>query len=453
MFRSAPQSMAAFVATILEPAVTAATLVGAHLAWDEPFARPSMWLLLIALLLSFPGSARFRDPPMTAALDIALAWCWVVAVLLMCGYATESLELIASEVLVSWALVTPALHWSAVVAGKAWVSRRSQPALGRAVLVGGGPLGARAAQALRERDDGATNVVGFFDDRCSERLDVQARWMHLGELRAVAPYVRDHAIDEVYVTLPLGSQPRIVSLLESLQATTASVYFVPDIFGISVIQGRLQDVNGMAMVGLCETPFTGVNAMVKRASDLVVASIVLALVSPLMVALAIGVRMSSPGPVIFRQRRNGLHGEEIVVYKFRSMRAVDDGDVIRQATRDDNRITPFGAFLRRTSLDELPQFINVLQGRMSVVGPRPHAVAHNKAYRQIVKAYMVRHKVRPGITGWAQVNGHRGETDTVSKMQTRVEFDLEYLRNWSLALDLEIIVRTVRLVLFDRSAH
>jgi putative colanic acid biosynthesis UDP-glucose lipid carrier transferase len=157
--------------------------------------------------------------------------------------------------------------------------------------------------------------------------------------------------------------------------------------------------------------------------------------------------------VIFRQRRNGLNGEEIVVYKFRSMRTMDDGDVIRQATRDDERITRFGAFLRRTSLDELPQFINVIQGRMSVVGPRPHAVAHNEAYRQIVRAYMVRHKVRPGITGWAQVNGHRGETDTVSKMQTRVEFDLEYLRNWSLALDLEIILRTVRLVFTDHAAH
>ena len=207
------------------------------------------------------------------------------------------------------------------------------------------------------------------------------------------------------------------------------------------------------MVGLCETPFTGRNLLVKRAFDIVVASLGLVLVAPLFVAVAIGVKLSGPGPVIFRQRRNGLGGEEIIVYKFRSMRALDDGAVVRQATRDDPRLTPFGKFIRRTSLDELPQFINVLQGRMSIVGPRPHAVAHNEMYRDIVRAYMVRHKVRPGITGWAQVNGCRGETDTIEKMQRRVEYDLEYLRNWSLALDLRIVARTIGLVVRDRHAY
>jgi putative colanic acid biosynthesis UDP-glucose lipid carrier transferase len=156
---------------------------------------------------------------------------------------------------------------------------------------------------------------------------------------------------------------------------------------------------------------------------------------------------------VFKQRRNGLDGDEIVVYKFRSMTSQDNGPVVRQATKDDPRITRFGAFLRRTSLDELPQFFNVLQGRMSIVGPRPHAVAHNEMYRELIKAYMVRHKVKPGITGWAQVNGMRGETETIEKMRARVEYDLEYLRNWSLGLDLQIIARTVRLVLFDRHAY
>ena len=183
------------------------------------------------------------------------------------------------------------------------------------------------------------------------------------------------------------------------------------------------------------------------------ACIILVLISPIMLALAIGVKLSSPGPIIFKQRRNGLDGEEIIVYKFRSMRAMDNGAVVKQATKGDPRITKFGAFIRRTSLDELPQFINVLQGRMSIVGPRPHAVAHNEQYRKRIKGYMLRHKVKPGITGWAQVNGLRGETDTIDKMKARVEYDLEYLRNWSLGLDLQIIVRTVRLVLFDRHAY
>jgi putative colanic acid biosysnthesis UDP-glucose lipid carrier transferase len=185
----------------------------------------------------------------------------------------------------------------------------------------------------------------------------------------------------------------------------------------------------------------------------VLASVILVLIAPLMLAIAIGVKLSSPGPAIFKQRRNGLDGGEIAVYKFRSMRTLDDGAVVPQATKDDPRITPFGAVLRRTSLDELPQFINVLQGSMSIVGPRPHAVAHNELYRELIKAYMVRHKVKPGITGWAQVNGLRGETDTVEKMKARVEYDLEYLRNWTLGLDLQIMVRTVRVIFFDRNAY
>jgi putative colanic acid biosynthesis UDP-glucose lipid carrier transferase len=239
-----------------------------------------------------------------------------------------------------------------------------------------------------------------------------------------------------------------------MQGTTASLYFVPDVFGISIIQGRLQDMNGVPVVGICETPFTGTNGWSSDGRTSCCLLIILVLISPLMLAIAIGVKLSSPGPAIFRQRRNGLDGEEIVVYKFRSMRAMDNGPVVAsRPPRNDPRITPFGAFLRRTSLDELPQFINVLQGRMSIVGPRPHAVAHNEMYRQLIKAYMVRHKVKPGITGWAQVNGLRGETETVDKMQARVEYDLEYLRNWSLGLDLQIIVRTVRVIFFDRNAY
>jgi putative colanic acid biosynthesis UDP-glucose lipid carrier transferase len=165
------------------------------------------------------------------------------------------------------------------------------------------------------------------------------------------------------------------------------------------------------------------------------------------------VKLSSPGPVIFRQRRYGLNGQEIIVYKFRSMTVTEDGATVTQARKNDARVTRVGAFLRKTSMDELPQFINVLQGRMSVVGPRPHAVAHNEMYRRLVKSYMVRHKVRPGITGWAQVNGFRGETDSVDKMEARVQCDLDYLRNWSLRLDVYIILRTIRLVFRDGAAY
>jgi putative colanic acid biosynthesis UDP-glucose lipid carrier transferase len=177
------------------------------------------------------------------------------------------------------------------------------------------------------------------------------------------------------------------------------------------------------------------------------------LLLPVMLLIAIAIKLTSKGPVIFRQRRYGLYGEEIVVYKFRSMTVDEDGDKVVQATKNDQRVTRVGAFLRRSSLDELPQFVNVLQGRMSIVGPRPHAVVHNEQYRKLIKGYMLRHKVKPGITGWAQVNGLRGETETLDKMEARIHFDLDYLRNWSLWLDLWIIIRTVKVVLARENAH
>ena len=453
-FYSAPQSVTSLVAAFLEPTIIVAAYVAISLWFDEPIMRPALTLCLLVFALTFPGRNRFRDNLIAAGVDIVGSWVTLLVILALCGYATFSLKYFETDVLLAWALVTPFLQWIAVwIGGRIVRASAARPSNRRsAIIVGAGPLGVKVAKALGEGQSGI-DFVGYFDDRTAERVDAEAARQRLGGLADVAEYIRAHGIREVFITLPLGSQPRIVALLEQIQGTTASLNFVPDVFGISIIQGRLQDMNGVPVVGICETPFTGANELVKRVSDVVLASIILVLISPLMLAIAIGVKLSSPGPVIFKQRRNGLDGEEITVYKFRSMTTQDNGPVIAQATKNDPRITRFGAFIRRTSLDELPQFINVLQGQMSIVGPRPHAVAHNEQYREIIKAYMVRHKVKPGITGWAQVNGHRGETDTLDKMKARVEYDLEYLRNWSLALDLQIIVRTIRLVFFDRHAY
>jgi putative colanic acid biosynthesis UDP-glucose lipid carrier transferase len=220
-----------------------------------------------------------------------------------------------------------------------------------------------------------------------------------------------------------------------------------------MIQARVDSIGGIPVLAVCETPLFGINALIKRVSDVVLAFTILVFISPVMLSIAIGVKRSSPGPVLFKQRRYGLDGKEIVVYKFRTMTVLEDGDLVRQATRGDKRVTRFGAFLRRTSLDELPQFINVLQGSMSVVGPRPHAVAHNEMYRRLISGYMLRHKVKPGITGLAQVNGFRGETDSLEKMKARVEYDLSYLRNWSVWLDLLIVMKTVFVVIRDQNAY
>jgi putative colanic acid biosynthesis UDP-glucose lipid carrier transferase len=220
-----------------------------------------------------------------------------------------------------------------------------------------------------------------------------------------------------------------------------------------LIQARIDDIDGMPVVAVCETPFSGFDGIVKGLSDLIFASLILCVISPILMVLVLGVKLSSPGPVLFKQRRYGLDGQEIVVYKFRSMTVTEDGDEVAQAKVNDTRVTRFGSFIRKTSLDELPQFINVLQGRMSIVGPRPHAISHNEMYRKIIKGYMVRHKVKPGITGWAQVNGFRGETEAIDDMKNRIEYDIEYLKKWSLGLDIKIILKSVLLVFKDSKAY
>ena len=453
-FLSAPPSVGSTIASLLEPVVAAGMLALFHELWGYRMDGVAMALAILLLVLMFPGVNRFGRTGVGVGIDIILSWVWVLSVLGLLGYATNTLSTFDSDMLVAWGIATPLVQWALVAIGTA-VQRHlaSLPDARRpAVIIGAGRMGMRVAQMLKLRQAFGHDLLGVFDDRSADRVNLPEDAVLLGTLRQLPEYIEAHSVKDVFITLPLTSQPRIQSLLESLQNTTASIHFVPDIFGVSVIQGRLEDMGGVPVVGLMVAPFTGINGFIKRVSDIVLSSLILLMISPILLMLAIGVKMSSPGPVIFRQRRTGLDGEIIEVYKFRSMRAEDNGPVVKQATRDDPRITPFGALIRKTSLDELPQFVNVLQGRMSIVGPRPHAVAHNEQYRKLVKAYMARHKVKPGITGWAQVNGLRGETDTLDKMAARIEYDLEYLRNWTLGLDLLIIARTVKLVFLDRSA-
>jgi putative colanic acid biosysnthesis UDP-glucose lipid carrier transferase len=453
-FFSAPQSVGSLAAALLEPAIMVGIFLACSAYFEEPILRPDLALCMLVFALTFPGRNRFDDRPLNVAVDIVSSWLVLLFILVLCGYATRSLRMFNPHVMLAWTLITPAVLWLAMMAGRR-VSRWNAALpenLRKAVVIGAGPLGVKVSNALLARDQIGVRFDGYFDDRADRRIPDEALKSRLGNLSQASAYVRQHGIHEVYIALPLGSQPRIVALMEQLQGTTASIFYVPDVFAISIIQGRLSDMNGVPVVGICNTPFTGTNSLVKRISDIVLASLILLLISPLLLLIGLGVKLSSPGPAIFKQRRNGLDGGEIIVWKFRSMTTQDNGAQVQQAQRNDPRVTPFGAFLRRTSLDELPQFINVLQGTMSIVGPRPHAVAHNEKYRELIKAYMVRHKVKPGITGWAQIHGLRGETETVDKMAARVEYDLEYLRNWSLGLDLQIVARTVKLVFLDRKA-
>ena len=323
----------------------------------------------------------------------------------------------------------------------------------RAIIVGINDQGRMLAERMHEGRYSRMELVGFFDDRDRGRIGAAPRHALLGKLAELPAFVRDNRISLIYLSLPMASQPRILQVLEGLQDTTASIYFVPDMFITDLIQGRTGSVYGMPVISVCDTPFRGVNGIVKRLSDIVLSLLILTLIAPLMLVIAVAVKLESRGPLIFKQRRYGLEGNEIVVYKFRSMNVTEDGNTIRQAEKNDARNTRVGGYLRRTSMDELPQFINVLQGRMSIVGPRPHAVAHNEMYRKLTRGYMVRHKVKPGITGWAQVNGFRGETRDLERMKGRVDHDLDYLRNWSLQLDLKIILKTIVIVFKDQAAY
>jgi len=439
----------------LEPLVLVLTLWAVALTVEGRLGAPHMILALIVFSLTFPSEARLSQPPWRVIRNIVGGWLALSGLLFFFGYATGYLDHFDRDTLLTWWWVAPACQICALLLLRqgALAMRRVDSRAKRAVLAGMNEPGVELARRLGDDLYSNIRVIGFVDDRDTTRLSNPGNYAVLGKIQELPELVKKNHIELVYLALPMAPQPRILSVLDALRDTTASIYFVPDMFVTDLIQGRIDSVRGMPVVGVCDSPFSGVSGLIKRASDIVLSALILALTAPLLLALALLVRLTSPGPVIFKQRRYGLDGDEIIVYKFRTMRVTEDGEEIRQCAKGDPRVTPLGALMRRTSLDELPQFINVLQGRMSIVGPRPHAVAHNEMYRKLIKGYMLRHKVKPGITGWAQINGLRGETETLDKMKVRVEYDLNYLRNWSLRFDLLIIARTIWVVLRGGNAH
>tara|TARA_Y100000758_G_scaffold196508_1_gene140181 strand:+ start:1135 stop:2550 length:1416 start_codon:yes stop_codon:yes gene_type:complete len=323
-------------------------------------------------------------------------------------------------------------------------------------IAGAGELGQRLANNIVSTPWMGLNLMGFYDDKTSEPVALAGTSIAMpvnGDMQALIDDAKAGLIDKIYITLPMRAELKIKWLLDELSDSTASVYLIPDVFVFDLLHARSESINGLPSISIFDTPMDGANRIVKRIEDIILSTLILALISIPMLMIAFCVRMTSPGPALFRQKRYGIDGKSIEVWKFRSMKVMENGTKVTQATRGDNRITPFGAFLRRTSLDELPQFINVLRGEMSIVGPRPHAIAHNEEYRKIISGYMLRHKVKPGITGWAQINGWRGETDTVDKMEKRIEYDLDYIRNWSLFLDLKIVFLTVFKGFINKNAY
>jgi putative colanic acid biosynthesis UDP-glucose lipid carrier transferase len=437
---------------LLDPMVLVLSLWIVSVLILERLDPAEVILSLIVFSLTYPGSTRLNLSPWRVIGQIVAGWLTIFGLLMAFGYASGYLQYFDSDVLIAWFWAAPASQVGAHFFLR-WAAPSVRGRAKRAVVAGMNEQGIALAQGLRGDVYSNIQLVGFLDDRSRDRLEHRDEFPLLGKLGDLSGFVKKNHIDLIYLSLPMVTQQRILSILDGLRDTTASIYFVPDTFVTDLIQGRMGTISGVPVVAVCETPFTGFNGVLKRASDIIISLLILALISPLLLLIALAIKRSSPGPVLFRQRRYGLDGREIVVYKFRTMTVMEDGDIINQAREGDPRITRVGAFLRAKSLDELPQFYNVLQGRMSIVGPRPHAVAHNELYRKSIKGYMLRHKVRPGITGWAQVNGYRGETDTLDKMKGRIDHDLDYLRNWSLRLDLHIIAKTVLVIFKDERAR
>lgn len=342
----------------------------------------------------------------------------------------------------------------------AWIRRRAREGvLGeRSVIFGASEFGQRFAAQICEPKDPFVNVVGFIDDRAT-RVPRSSNGIELlGNSETLLNLIRANEVDQVFIALPWAARDRLKKVIDLLELTPVRVSLVSEPLGFDIPVRKIKYINNAPTLQLIDYPLSGWSNVFKWIEDRFLSLPMLIFVGPLMALIAIAIKLDSPGPVFFRQNRYGFNNTEIEIWKFRSMQ-VDETDPnapLRQAAKNDIRITRLGRFLRRTSLDELPQLINVLMGNMSMVGPRPHAVAHTykgQKFEEIIGRYAARHRVKPGITGWAQVNGWRGETDTVEKLEKRVEYDLYYIENWSVWFDLWIIIKTIMIVLQDENAY
>ncbi|MBF7144297.1 MULTISPECIES: undecaprenyl-phosphate glucose phosphotransferase [Pseudomonas] len=460
----AHQSFLSLAHRLLDLAVVAGGTLWADWLHHRPLTSDSWCKVLLAVLVfhwlgeyntlygSWRGERVIRE-----LRRVATYWCLTFVCLLLANELLPQNEALTPvQQVQAFAVVLAILGGYRLVIRSLLHSLRKRGYNTRNVaIVGTGQVGERLARSMAQAPWMGLRLFGFYDDqpqqmnlsRSGRRIIVQ------GGLDQLIEHAHEGRIDKVYITLPMVQEPVIKGLVKALSDTTASVYLIPDVFMFDLLHARSESINGLASISLIDSPMEGSSSLIKRLEDIVASSLILAMIAVPMLLIAAAIKLTSRGPVLFRQLRYGLDGRPIKVWKFRSMTVQENGTDVRQASRDDVRVTPLGKVLRRTSLDELPQFFNVLLGDMSIVGPRPHAVAHNEQYRRLVSCYMLRHKVKPGITGWAQVNGWRGETNTLDKMQKRVEFDLDYIERWSVWLDVKIIALTLFKGFVNKNAY
>jgi putative colanic acid biosynthesis UDP-glucose lipid carrier transferase len=394
---------------------------------------------LVAVYRPWHGTTFFRE-----VLVIAQGLAITVTVLLICAWAIKETSTYSRVVVGLWFIVSflgiMFIHWLRRILAARW--RSSRQSRRRAVIIGAGKLGMALAARLQQDWIGVT-VVGFFDDDPDKQVTSVMGLSVLGNTRSAVETINEQNIELVYIALPFRVDKKIKQLIEMFEDTPATVYVAPDLFLFDKFNALWFSVDGIPVVTRSESPFVSTASIVKRIEDITFATLFLILLSPVLVLIAVWVRFSSPGPAIYKQMRCGINGEPIVVWKFRTMTAQASNEKYKQAEKGDYRLTSCGRFLRKHSLDELPQFFNILEGKLSLVGPRPHPPALDEQYQELNKSQIWRRKVRPGITGWAQVHGLRGETEEKWMMEKRLEYDLYYIDNWSVLLDLKIVFLTI----------
>ena len=454
MIRRYDSSLSSF-ARIGDGAIIIGCFFLSEYLYDISLRFEDLWIPLLTILIynffaetqdvyqSWRGVYLYKE-----AGAVLLSWGMTLAVVMFLDLMFKQGYWYQYTSMITWFLLVPfvVVSWHLLVRSALGMLRAKGFNTRRIAIVGATDLGLRLKDSFIENKYSGFVFDGFYDDRMCDKEGRRVSGSAAGTVGCTAELIERCSageVDAVYIALSLSAENRVKKIVSELADSTVSVYLVPDMFTFDLMNSRWMDYHGITAISIYDTPYAGLGQLVKRLEDVFLSLIILSLIALPMLLISIGIKATSKGPVIFKQKRYGRNGKEIEVWKFRSMTAMDNGGKVEQAKKGDARITPFGGFLRRTSLDELPQFLNVLGGSMSIVGPRPHAVAHNEEYRKQIQGYMMRHKIKPGITGLAQVNGFRGETDTLDKMEGRVHYDLQYIRNWSLWLDLKIVFMTV----------